>query len=161
MSSWKGVLGVPFWTGLGPTKRPGLTNYKLEKGGSQSPQQQNFSSPKNKTYQKRCGYELLMSSSSSQVESAVLRSQITFTRLVALPFHSLTWRSSIATGCTTTRRSFLTCTSSASSTCDGSNTYFLSWETWKIRWRLANWVAIQSHKLQALSFSRSDMDPRT
>jgi len=34
VSSWKGVLRVPFWAGLGPTKRPGPTNYKLEKGGS-------------------------------------------------------------------------------------------------------------------------------
>jgi len=32
VSSWKGVLGVPFWVGLGPTKRPGPTNYKLDKG---------------------------------------------------------------------------------------------------------------------------------
>jgi len=50
VSSWKGVLGVLFWAGLGPTKRPDPTNYKLEKRGSQSPQQENFSSPKNNTY---------------------------------------------------------------------------------------------------------------
>ena len=84
-----------------------------------------------KTYQvNRCGCDFLISSSNSQVESPVLRFQMTLTRLTIFPWRSSTLRSSKAMGGTSTVRSSLIYISSASNTCARSNTYFLSYDTW-------------------------------
>jgi len=51
------------------------------------------------TYQKnRCGCDLLISSSNSQVESLVLQSQMTLTKLTGFPLRSSTWLSSKSIG---------------------------------------------------------------
>jgi len=71
----------------------------------------------NETYQaNRCGCDFLISSSNSQVESPVLRSQMTLTRLTDFPLRSSTRLSSKVMGGTSTVRSSLICMSSASNT---------------------------------------------
>jgi len=80
---------------------------------------------------------------------------MTLTRLTGFPRLYSTRLSSKATGGTSIVRSSLICTSSASNTWDGSNTYFLNYDTWNTRWRFANWRGKATHKPPAQSSSRS------
>ena len=115
---------------LGQKKEQGLTFSRTRK----------FSTSKIKTHQvNKCGCDFLMSSSNSQVESPILRSQMTLTRLTVFPRRSSTLLSSRAMGGTSTMRSSPICISSTSNTWAGSNTYFLSCDTWNTGWRFANY----------------------
>ena len=102
-----------------------------------------------------------MSSSNSQVESPVLRSQMTLTRLTAFPRRSLTLLSSKAMSGTSTVRSSLICISSASNTWAGSNTYFLNCETWNTGEGLPTAEVKLSHRPLAQSSSWFDVGQGT
>ena len=117
---------------------PFLLFLSLREWGYIIPNYKNFHPRKFSLPGKRLGYVVRISSSISQVESPEVRSHKSLTISISFSRSCFFVESMILIGLTSKERFSFTRTKSDSRMWLGSGTYFLSWDTWKMLWILAN-----------------------